>query len=65
MNYDCERISRGDASLSSTKCQYGLTPRLGKIAKREKDCVVDCKNEKACKLRREQAAAAGVLLCNP
>ena len=40
---------------SSLECSLGFTPRKGKKARRERDCVVDCNDFEACERQRRKA----------
>ena len=45
-----ERLIRacGEGEQSSLECKHGFVPRKGKLARRERDCTVDCTDVAAC-----------------
>ena len=52
-----ERLVRRhtEEEQSSLECSLGFTPRKGKQARRERDCIVDCDDFEACDKQRRKA----------
>ena len=44
-----------EEELSSLRCSVGYIPRKGKVARRERDCTVDCKDYDGCAKQAEKA----------